>query len=367
MANSGSYSTKNVISNDSVTLGNLSLQGADKDNYALTVSSLQATGSITPKAISVSGITASNKVYDGGNLASVSTAAASFNGMVNGDDLSVSPTGRFADKNAGVGKQVLLSSVYGGNDLGNYTITDQNRTTATISKAQLTLQAVSDAKIYDATTHSTQSVQVNGLISGDTVTGLSQSFDSKNAGLRTLVVDNGYAVNDGSSGGNYTVHTSTASGTISPKAIEVTATPTTVLFNGKPQTQALPQVSGVLDGANLNIVGLASGTEPGTYMSSLALSGADSGNYTATFSNASLVIESVGGSYAQRPGVPQISTTTTSIRLAGFGLGSKAGAALAGQWETKQTPLDICTPESSQACDCDVLGGLGVDVCHRPQ
>ena len=373
VSGSGTFDTKNAGNGKTVTVADVALLNKDNGsgdwaNYNLsTMGALTATATITPKAITVSGIAVNDKVYDGTLSASVSTTAANFNGMINGDDLSVLATGSFADKNAGSGKRVLLSSVYGGNDLNNYTITDQTHTSATISKAELTLQAVSDTKTYDASTHSSQSVQVSGLLSGDTVTGLSQSFNTKNAGRRTLAIDNGYTVNDGNGGGNYTIHTPTANGAISPKAIEVTATPTTVMFNGKPQTQSLPQVKGLLDGANLSIVGLASGTVPGTYMSSLSLAGADSGNYAATFSNALLVIESEGGTAFQRPVEPQILATNTLIRLAGFGMGSGVGAALAGQREIKKDPVDICTPESSQACDCDELSGLGVDVCHKPR
>lgn len=172
VADSGNYSTKNVIASDTVALGNLSLQGADKDNYALSVSSVVGTGVIVPKPITVSGITASDKVYDGSTAAHVSDAAARFNGLVNGDDVSVSAHGSFTDKNAGVGKQVALTSTYSGMDLGNYTITDQAAASATIHKAALTLTGNSLRTVYTGQMQQVTGYTVNGLQGTDTVADL---------------------------------------------------------------------------------------------------------------------------------------------------------------------------------------------------
>lgn len=172
VADSGNYSTKNVIASDTVALGNLSLQGADKDNYALSVSSVVGTGAIAPKSITISGITASDKVYDSSTAAQVNAAAARFNGMVNGDDLSVSAQGRFTDKNAGVGKEVALTSTYSGSDLGNYTITDQATATATIHKAALTLTGNSLRTPYTGQTQHVTGYTVSGLQGSDTMADL---------------------------------------------------------------------------------------------------------------------------------------------------------------------------------------------------
>jgi filamentous hemagglutinin family protein len=172
VADSGNYSTKNVIASDTVALGNLSLQGADKDNYALSVSSVVGTGVIVPKPINVSGITASDKVYDGSTAAHVNAAAARFNGLVNGDDVSVSAHGSFTDKNAGVGKQVALASTYSGMDLGNYTITDQAAASATIHKAALTLTGNSLRTVYTGQMQQVTGYTVNGLQGTDTVADL---------------------------------------------------------------------------------------------------------------------------------------------------------------------------------------------------
>lgn len=169
VAGSGSYSTKNVITNDTITFGNLSLQGADRDNYALALSSVQGTGDITAKAISLSGITADTKTYDGSNAASVSTATASFNGMVAGDNLTVSSSGTFNDKNVGTNKTVTLVNTLGGADLGNYTITDQGSTSADIGKASLVIAVVPRSVTFNGLVQSLASPEITGLMGGDSI------------------------------------------------------------------------------------------------------------------------------------------------------------------------------------------------------
>ena len=75
---------------------------------------------------------------------------------------------------------------------------------------------------YDGNASSLGVPTTAGLVGGDTVTA-SQSFDSKNAGARTLSVDPGYVVSDGNGGANYAVTLQTAGGTITPATLHVAA------------------------------------------------------------------------------------------------------------------------------------------------
>src|SRR5439155_650654 len=72
------------------------------------------------------------------------------------------------------------------------------------------------------------------LQTGDTVTGRTQAFQSKNvlgAGNSTLVVT-GYLVNDGNSGNNYSVTTHTATGTITAVALDIYAVTDSRAYDG---------------------------------------------------------------------------------------------------------------------------------------
>ena len=92
--------------------------GADRGNYTIT-DQTSTTADITEKPITISGITASNKIYDRALNATVDVTGAS--GWIVGDTVTVSTSGQFTDKNVGIGKTVGLTSTYGGADRSNYT------------------------------------------------------------------------------------------------------------------------------------------------------------------------------------------------------------------------------------------------------
>ena len=98
-----------------------------------------ATLVISPKPVTISGITAENKKYDGTTTATVKTDNAIFNGILEGDALSITATGTFADADAGDNKTVNLSlGALSGADMANYTLAttgNQSTTTASIKKA----------------------------------------------------------------------------------------------------------------------------------------------------------------------------------------------------------------------------------------
>ena len=126
VAATGTFDNKNVGAGKTVTLTS-SYSGADVGNYTIT-NQASTTADVTKKTLGVSGITAASKVYDGNNLATVSSGSAAYDGLVSGDVLQVSASGTFNDKNVGAGKTVTLASSYSGADVGNYAITDQTST-----------------------------------------------------------------------------------------------------------------------------------------------------------------------------------------------------------------------------------------------
>jgi|GEM_PF-1100559 len=142
---SGLFDNKNVGTGKTVTLTS-SYGGADAGNYSIT-DQASAIANITPRPITISGITASNKVYDANRTATVDTTGAA--GWLAGDTVTVSASGLFDNKNVGTGKTVTLTSSYGGADAGNYSITDQTTTTADITPALLTVRANNDLKVLD--------------------------------------------------------------------------------------------------------------------------------------------------------------------------------------------------------------------------
>ena len=123
-----------------------SYTGADVGNYSVTDHST-VTANITAKALTVSGITASDKTYDGSTSATLGTGSVSYGGLVSGDTLTGTFSGVFNNANVGTGKTVTITSSYGGTDVNNYTITDQASTTADIFKKALTATASASNKV----------------------------------------------------------------------------------------------------------------------------------------------------------------------------------------------------------------------------
>jgi hypothetical protein len=207
VAATGHFADKNAGSGKTVTLAN-TFDGADVGNYAITG---QATtgAAITRRALTVSGITAADKVYDGTTAATVDGANAALTGLVAGDTVTVTATGRFADRNAGSGKTVTLANTFGGADAGNYAIADQATATAGIARKTVTVTgaAVAD-KTADGTTTATLTAPgtLAGVVAGDgvSVTGAAASarFAQATAGAGIAVNVDGLALS-GADAGNY--------------------------------------------------------------------------------------------------------------------------------------------------------------------
>lgn len=99
---------------------------------------------ITKRSVTVSGITAQEKTYDGTAKAELNFAQVNLDGVLKGDDLTVSATGTFSDAKAGKNKTVAITDLtLGGTDMENYMLEDsgqQTTTDATIKPKSVTLE-----------------------------------------------------------------------------------------------------------------------------------------------------------------------------------------------------------------------------------
>ena len=200
----GQFNNKNVGTGKTVSLSNATLIGADLANYTVVSTQLATSADITKADLAITGISADNKTYESTRAATVHTAAATYAGLYAGDDVTVASTGMFDTKNVGTGKTVALSNSYSGADTRNYNISGQTTTTAAITKATLTIRAVTDTKEFDGTSSSSVRPLITGLASNDSVALAMQTFDSNAVGTgKTLTAT--AVINDGNSGGNYDI------------------------------------------------------------------------------------------------------------------------------------------------------------------
>ncbi|WP_089963624.1 YDG domain-containing protein [Limnohabitans sp. 2KL-3] len=251
VASTGKFDDKNVATGKTVTLVN-TLGGADLGNYSIA-DQANTTADISKKAITLSGITAANKTYDGNNVAAVSVAGAAFKDMVVGDDLSIASIGTFSDKNVGESKTVTLSNTLTGADLGNYTITDQSTTIANISKKDLHISGLTAAnKVYDGNTQAkvvTGAAIFDGLVQDDVVTlSATGSFDTRHVGQSKPVVIS--TTLDGQDVGNYNITSqSLTTANITPAPLKIKATAVRKTYDGTPLANGTGVLVGVLAGA----------------------------------------------------------------------------------------------------------------------
>ena len=217
----GSFADKNVGTAKAVTLTGLSLTGADAGNYTLALQS-GLTANITPASLTVSGLTASNKVYDTLTTDTL-VGTATITTALGGDVVSVSgtATGSFADKNVGTAKAVTLTGLsLTGADAGNYTLALQSGLTANITPASLTASLVGTvSKVYDGTTTAkldSSNYNLSGLLGGDVAflnSSASGRYDTPNPGNQKAVFINGLNL-AGVNAGNYNLTSTSLTGNI---------------------------------------------------------------------------------------------------------------------------------------------------------
>jgi gliding motility-associated-like protein len=170
----GTLTNKNVGTAKVVSTSGFALGGTDSGNYILIQPSL--TADITVASLTVSEVTATNKIYDGATTTTLNTGSAALVGVFGTDVVTLSSseaTGTFADKNAGTAKVVSTTGfTLGGTDADNYTLTQPLLTADIVAKA-LTITANDLSKSYGTTlTFTGTEITTVGLVTGDAVPGV---------------------------------------------------------------------------------------------------------------------------------------------------------------------------------------------------
>ncbi|WP_371434399.1 YDG domain-containing protein, partial [Polaromonas sp.] len=151
-------------------------------------------------------------------------------------------------KNVGTGKTVTLSSSYSGADAGNYAITNQASTTASVSQAALTISGITAAdKTYnasDAATVNTAGAVYGGLFAGDAVTvSATGLFSDKNAGAgKTVNLSSSYS---GADTGNYAITgQATTTAGISLASLTLSTTDVVKTYDGNTSAAGVAVITG---------------------------------------------------------------------------------------------------------------------------
>ena len=234
ISGTGSFADKNAETGKAVTVTGTTLSGTAASNYTVN-DPTGLTANIDRANLTVSGVSALDKTYDG-----TTTATLAGNAIVAGlgsDDVAVlanSGNGDFIDANAGMGKAVIVTGfALTGQDAGNYTVSNPTGLTANIERKALTVvgQTASN-KIYDTTT---TAVLSGGSLSGVVASDLANvslisgtgNFADKNAGTGKAIIVTGTTLS-GTAASNYTVSDPTGlTANIDRRALTVTYTANT--------------------------------------------------------------------------------------------------------------------------------------------
>ncbi|PSJ40959.1 YDG domain-containing protein [Allosphingosinicella deserti] len=282
------FSDKNAGVGKTVSISGLTFGGADAGNYSFATPATAA-ADILRKDVAVS-VAADTKTYDGGTSASGRITA--IDGIIAGDALSfTSGDFAFADKNAGAGKQVLVSGIgMSGADSGNYTLVLPAATTADILRRDVVVAVTADAKTYDGGTRgSGRIISTDGIVAGDALSFTSGdfAFADKNAGAGKQVLVSGIGMS-GADSGNYTlVLPATTTADILRRDVVVAVTADAKTYDGGTRASGrINSTDGIVAGDALSFtsgdfafVDKNAGAGKQVLVSGIALGGADSGNY----------------------------------------------------------------------------------------
>jgi filamentous hemagglutinin family protein len=307
------YSTANPTNAASYTITPSGLTAA---NYNITYNS--GTLTIDKKALTVTGLTAGNKMYDGATTASV-TGTAAISGVVGSDSGSVGLTGTasgaFANANVGTAKPVTVTGLtLTGGAAGNYSLTTPAGFVADITQRPITVTADAKSKTYGETDPTlTWQVTSGNLVGSDSLTGALTRTAGENANSYTI--DASALAN-----GNYLITKQNGALTISQRPIKVTADAKSKTYGeadpalsvsisstagmGLAASDVLAEVTGALS--------RETGETAGSYDVRLG-SGAKAANYAVSFAsdnnaltiNANSTMDTVVASAQTVPGVTQ--------------------------------------------------------------
>ena len=199
----GTMSDATAGSSKSVTTS-ITLTGSAAGNYTLTPPT-GITVNISRKSVTINGLTAGNKVYDG-NAAATVNGTATLSDNYDGANLTISEgTAAFDSAGAGTGKTVTFSNYsLDGSAADNYTLSAQpTSVTANITQKELTITGFNITKVYDGynTVTGLGTLTFSGLVNGETAnvdtTGVTATYAATTVGTHNITFSSNFGMTGG--------------------------------------------------------------------------------------------------------------------------------------------------------------------------
>ena len=267
-------------------------------NYTLT-GNTTAAFVITPKAVTVSGITAKDKVYDGTTDAKLNFSNAKFDGILENDTLTVAAKGMFEKADIGKQKVTISDLTLGGASAANYVLAEsgnQTETTANITAKQVTVTITPNGGTYGSVIAA--AANLSGAVKGENVpvtltyTGTAND-GTKYTGTTPPTKAGTYTITATITDPNYKLDadTTTAEFTVAKRPATVTPDNKSKVYEEK-DPELTYKVSGVLDGETLEGITLAraKGENAGKYAITATADVSANPNYDVTFAEGTFTI-----------------------------------------------------------------------------
>jgi hypothetical protein len=139
------YNNANAGTGKTITV-HYTLSGSAAGSYSAPADFTVATGAITAAPLTISGLTANNKAYNGTTAATL-VGTPTYSGLQNGETFAVTGTGSATFANATAGLKSVIVTGYTAPS-ANYSVTQPTGITATISKVPLTIAAGAQSVAY---------------------------------------------------------------------------------------------------------------------------------------------------------------------------------------------------------------------------
>ncbi len=305
----GQAFTLTITTTAAAPAGSYDFVVATTENNGGTAKSDNGTLIIGKKSVTVTGLTASNKVYDGTTAASFT--GGTLNGVLAADagNVALVASGTFSSKNVGTNITVTSTSTLSGSAAGNYTISPQpTGLKANITAAPLSIDANSVTKTYGqglTNGQVTTGFTPTGLQNGETVGHVNIVYGTGGSAASAVGTYIGTVSISGAGGGTYTagnygtITYTKGDITVNPAVLTITATDKTKTFGAANPTFTFTS-SGYVNGNNSSIITTqptytttaTTTSAPGDYdiiPGGAALSNA---NYTINYVNGTLTIQS---------------------------------------------------------------------------
>ena len=297
------YNDKNVAAANTVHYTGVALTGTGAGNYTIATTA-EGAGTITRRALTLDGVMAQSKIYDGNTAADAAKFRATLAGVVAGEESSVSATAAGAaynDKNVARANTVHYTGVaLTGTGAGNYTIATTAQGAGAITPRALTLGAVeAQTKTYDGTTAADTAkfrAGLNNAVAGDDVKAAAAgaAYNDKNVAAANRIDYTGLTLT-GADAGNYTLAAGAAegAGTITRRMLTFDGvTAQTKTYDGNTAADASKfraTLAGVVKGEENSVSATATGAAYNdknvarantVHYTGVALTGTGTANYT---------------------------------------------------------------------------------------